>query len=237
MAARQTIWRPVLAVVAACRCCGSPRRADTRTSCACSWCRSWSPSCSAWGVRFIRDFAPLAHRRVRLRVGAHARPSHQPGRVLPASARRRPRDRARPHAHGTPPGMALRRAPALARPRADLPALAALRRAARGALRRLAQPTGRSSCRVPRRCSRRRSPRPSGSSSSRLPRPGWRRARGCCTASCASARSTASHEAHGTLQKLFDDNPVAAVPSLHAAYSLLVVLIVRRIWPRLTPLP
>jgi hypothetical protein len=41
-------------------------------------------------------------------------------------------------------------------------------------------------------------------------------------------------EAHGTLQKLFDDNPVAAVPSLHAAYSLLVVLIVRRIWPRLT---
>jgi hypothetical protein len=43
-------------------------------------------------------------------------------------------------------------------------------------------------------------------------------------------------EAQGTLQKLFDDNPVAAVPSLHAAYSLLVVLIVRRIWPRLTPL-
>jgi hypothetical protein len=42
-------------------------------------------------------------------------------------------------------------------------------------------------------------------------------------------------EAHGTLQKLFDDNPVAAIPSLHAAYSLLVVLIVRRIWPRLTP--
>ncbi len=32
--------------------------------------------------------------------------------------------------------------------------------------------------------------------------------------------------AHGTLQHLFDDNPVAAVPSLHAAYSLLVVLIV-----------
>ena len=45
-----------------------------------------------------------------------------------------------------------------------------------------------------------------------------------------------AQEAHGTLQKLFDDNPVAAVPSLHAAYSLLVVLIVRRIWPRLTPL-
>ena len=45
-----------------------------------------------------------------------------------------------------------------------------------------------------------------------------------------------AHEAQGTLQKLFDDNPVAAVPSLHAAYSLLVVLIVRRIWPRLTPL-
>jgi PAP2 superfamily protein len=44
-----------------------------------------------------------------------------------------------------------------------------------------------------------------------------------------------AHEAQGTLQKLFDDNPVAAVPSLHAAYSLLVVLIVRRIWPRLTP--
>jgi hypothetical protein len=43
-------------------------------------------------------------------------------------------------------------------------------------------------------------------------------------------------EAHGTLQKLFDDNPVAAIPSLHAAYSLLIVLIVRRIWPRLTPL-
>jgi hypothetical protein len=42
--------------------------------------------------------------------------------------------------------------------------------------------------------------------------------------------------AHGTLQHLFDDNPVAAVPSLHAAYALLVVLIVRRIWPRLTPL-
>ena len=42
--------------------------------------------------------------------------------------------------------------------------------------------------------------------------------------------------AHGTLQHLFDDNPVAAVPSLHAAYSLLVVLIIRRIWPRLTPL-
>jgi hypothetical protein len=45
-----------------------------------------------------------------------------------------------------------------------------------------------------------------------------------------------AQEAHGTLQKLFDDNPVAAVPSLHAAYSLLVVLIVWRIWPRLTPL-
>jgi hypothetical protein len=43
-------------------------------------------------------------------------------------------------------------------------------------------------------------------------------------------------QATGTLQKLFDDNPVAAVPSLHAAYSLLVVLIIRRIWPRLTPL-
>jgi membrane-associated phospholipid phosphatase len=42
--------------------------------------------------------------------------------------------------------------------------------------------------------------------------------------------------AHGTLQHLFDDNPVAAVPSLHAAYSLLVVLIVWRMWPRLTPL-
>jgi hypothetical protein len=45
-----------------------------------------------------------------------------------------------------------------------------------------------------------------------------------------------AQDAHGTLQHLFDDNPVAAVPSLHAAYSLLVVLIVRRIWPRLTPL-
>jgi hypothetical protein len=45
-----------------------------------------------------------------------------------------------------------------------------------------------------------------------------------------------AQQAHGTLQKLFDDNPVAAVPSLHAAYSLMVVLIVRRIWPRLTPL-
>jgi PAP2 superfamily len=42
--------------------------------------------------------------------------------------------------------------------------------------------------------------------------------------------------AHGTLQHLFDDNPVAAVPSLHAAYALLVVLIVRRMWPRLTPI-
>jgi hypothetical protein len=43
-------------------------------------------------------------------------------------------------------------------------------------------------------------------------------------------------QATGTLQRLFDDNPVAAVPSLHAAYSLLVVLVIRRIWPRLTPL-
>jgi hypothetical protein len=42
--------------------------------------------------------------------------------------------------------------------------------------------------------------------------------------------------AHGTLAHLFDDNPVAAVPSLHAAYSLLVVLIVWRMWPRLMPL-
>jgi hypothetical protein len=42
--------------------------------------------------------------------------------------------------------------------------------------------------------------------------------------------------AHGTLAHLFDDNPVAAVPSLHAAYSLLVVLIVWRMWPRLAPL-
>jgi hypothetical protein len=42
--------------------------------------------------------------------------------------------------------------------------------------------------------------------------------------------------AHGTLAHLFDDNPVAAVPSLHAAYSLLVVLIVWRMWPRLRPL-
>jgi membrane-associated phospholipid phosphatase len=41
---------------------------------------------------------------------------------------------------------------------------------------------------------------------------------------------------HGTVQRLFDDNPVAAVPSLHAAYSLLVVLMVRQAWPRLTPL-
>ena len=45
-----------------------------------------------------------------------------------------------------------------------------------------------------------------------------------------------AQEATSSLQKLFDDNPVAAVPSLHAAYSLLVVLIVRRIWQRLTPL-
>ncbi|MDX6570819.1 MAG: hypothetical protein QOH15_3397 [Gaiellales bacterium] len=44
-----------------------------------------------------------------------------------------------------------------------------------------------------------------------------------------------AQQAHGTLQKLFDDNPVAAVPSLHAAYSLLVVLIVWRIWPRVAP--
>ncbi|HEY1480574.1 MAG TPA: phosphatase PAP2 family protein [Gaiellales bacterium] len=43
-------------------------------------------------------------------------------------------------------------------------------------------------------------------------------------------------EAHGRVARLFDDNPVAAVPSLHAAYSLLVVLMVWRIWPRLTPL-
>ena len=45
-----------------------------------------------------------------------------------------------------------------------------------------------------------------------------------------------AHAAQGTLQKLFDDNPVAAVPSLHATYSLLVVLIVWRMWPRLTAL-
>jgi hypothetical protein len=45
----------------------------------------------------------------------------------------------------------------------------------------------------------------------------------------------AQDAAQGTLQRLFDDNPVAAIPSLHAAYALLVVLIVRRIWPRLTP--
>jgi hypothetical protein len=42
-------------------------------------------------------------------------------------------------------------------------------------------------------------------------------------------------ESHGAFQKLFDDNPVAAVPSLHAAYSLLVVLIVWRMWPRVAP--
>jgi hypothetical protein len=41
---------------------------------------------------------------------------------------------------------------------------------------------------------------------------------------------------HGAVQRLFDDNPVAAVPSLHAAYSLLVVLMVRRAWPRATAL-
>jgi hypothetical protein len=41
---------------------------------------------------------------------------------------------------------------------------------------------------------------------------------------------------HGTVQHLFDDNPVAAVPSLHAAYALLVVLMIHRMWPRLTPL-
>ncbi len=45
-----------------------------------------------------------------------------------------------------------------------------------------------------------------------------------------------SLSAHGTAQHLFDDNPVAAVPSLHAAYALLVVLMVHRMWPRLTPL-
>ncbi len=45
-----------------------------------------------------------------------------------------------------------------------------------------------------------------------------------------------SLSAHGTVQHLFDDNPVAAVPSLHAAYAMLVVLMVHRMWPRLTPL-
>jgi hypothetical protein len=41
--------------------------------------------------------------------------------------------------------------------------------------------------------------------------------------------------AHGTAQRLFDDNPVAAVPSLHAGYALLVVLMVWTVWPRWTP--
>ena len=33
-------------------------------------------------------------------------------------------------------------------------------------------------------------------------------------------------------RRLFDDNPVAAIPSLHGAWSLLVVLVVWRVWPR-----
>ena len=40
----------------------------------------------------------------------------------------------------------------------------------------------------------------------------------------------------GTLSRLFDDNQVAAIPSLHAGWSMLVVLVVRQWFPRLTPL-
>ena len=70
-------------------------------------------------------------RRLRLRVGAHARPSAEPLGVLPPAARCRPLDRARPHADRAAAGLAVRRAPALARRRADLPALAQLRGTAR----------------------------------------------------------------------------------------------------------
>lgn len=42
--------------------------------------------------------------------------------------------------------------------------------------------------------------------------------------------------APGTLTRLFDDNQVAAIPSLHAGWSMMVVLVVHRWFPRLTPL-
>ena len=40
----------------------------------------------------------------------------------------------------------------------------------------------------------------------------------------------------GALTRLFDDNRVAAIPSLHAGWAMLVVLVVHRSFPRLTPL-
>ena len=40
----------------------------------------------------------------------------------------------------------------------------------------------------------------------------------------------------GQLSRLFDDNQVAAIPSLHAGWSMMVLLVVRRFFPRLTPL-
>ena len=187
------------------------------------------------GRSFVRDFAPLA-----LGVFAYEWARTLAHRIHPAAFYRPQLDTdrilgPRPHAQRTPAGVALRRAPALARSRADLPALAALRGTAWRPLRRLARlPAAlRPGCRGPARDvvrGRHRVPR--------LPAaPPWLAVRAGLLHGVVRIRSLdGAHEAQGTLQKLFDDNPVAAVPSLHAAYSLLVVLIVRRIWPRLTPL-
>lgn len=42
--------------------------------------------------------------------------------------------------------------------------------------------------------------------------------------------------APGALTRLFDDNQVAAIPSLHAGWSMMVVLVIHRQFPRLTRL-
>ena len=99
-----------------------------------------------------------------LRVGAHVRPPHQPGPVLPAADRRRRGHRPRPRAQRAAAGLALRRHAGAVRGRAREGALVARRGAARRALPALARLAPRVPCaRPPRRSAARSRPR-SGSS-------------------------------------------------------------------------
>ena len=190
VATRRIAWRPVLAVVVALPVLWFASPGGHPNELRVFLVPLAAALVLGCGRRFIRDFAPLA---LGVFVYEWARTlAHrvQSRRVLPAAARRRSRDRPRHDADRSAPGVAVRRPPALARSRADLPALAALRRTARRAVRGLAHVQAVLRAGAPRRCSRRRSPPRSCSSSSPPPHPGWPCAPGCCTASCGSARST-----------------------------------------------
>ena len=192
------------------------------------------------GLLYVRDFAPLA---LAVLVYEWARTTAH--RINPDPFYRPQIDVDKVIGLGRVPtraaaGLALRRHAGRLRARARQGALLARRGTARRALPALA----RLPPRVPARGRRRARLRVRGGDrlprSSRPPRPGWRAATGLIGPlerirehghQCPTALTDPS-----LVTRLFDDNPVAAVPSLHGAWSTLVALIIWRWRPRLWPI-